>query len=199
MTNNAAFIAIHFHHYYMPFLPPSCRCWTLCESTCARRCSGSGGSQMWTVCTCTASLIASSPGCSGVTARACGAVSPTTGRPEQSYTVAELKLMTQVQCKKDVFTTTKFFKAAQASIAVQLPALLSHPPIPLLQPIHSIAWGAEPQLSIYQFQWQRGQFLLSFNTTRNTVSSEWHRQSDRPSRPRYTLLKALRNERNIRE
>lgn len=35
---------------------------------------------MWTASTCTAFLIASSTGCSGVTAKACGAVSPTPGR-----------------------------------------------------------------------------------------------------------------------
>lgn len=101
MTNNV--IAINFHHYYAfnsrPFLPPSCRCWISCGPTCAWRCSGSGGSPMWTVSTCTAFSIASSTGCSGVTARACGAVSPTTGRPEQTYTVAKFKLM-NFQCKK---------------------------------------------------------------------------------------------------
>lgn len=97
---------------------------------------------MWTVSTCTAFLIASSTGCSGVTARACGAVSPTTGRPEESYTVAELKLMT-FQCKKDMFMTTKFFKAGQTSPAVQLPVLLSHPPIVLFQPIRSISCPPE--------------------------------------------------------
>lgn len=92
---------------------------------------------MWTVSTCTAFLIASSTGCSGVTARACGAVSLTMGRLEQSHTVAELKLIT-FQCKKDVFMTTKFFQAGQTSTAVQLPVLLSHPPAALFQPIHFI-------------------------------------------------------------
>lgn len=37
-------------------------------------------------------------------------------------------------------------------------------------------------------------FSLSFNITRNTVAAEWQRKNDRPSRPCYTLLKALRNE-----
>lgn len=61
------------------FFPPFTRCWILCEPTCARRCSGSGGSPMWTVSTCTTFLTASSTGCSGVTARAYGAASPTAG------------------------------------------------------------------------------------------------------------------------
>lgn len=61
------------------FLPPFTRCWISCEPTCAWRCSGSGGSPMWTVSTCTAFLTASSTGFSGVTARACGAASPTAG------------------------------------------------------------------------------------------------------------------------
>lgn len=40
-------------------------------------------------------------------------------------------------------------------------------------------------------------FLLSFNITRDTLEAEWLRMSDRPSRPCYTLLKALKNERNL--
>lgn len=116
MHINDSHIRLYHHSFpsllrvwFKRFLPPFCRCWISCAPTCAQRCSGSGGSLMWTVSTCTTFLIASSTGCSGVTARACGAASPTAGRPGQSQTGVGFQLVS-FHCKKentvDVFMTT---------------------------------------------------------------------------------------------
>lgn len=61
-------------------LSPSLRCWTLYVPMCAQCCSGSGRSPTWRAFTSTGFLIASSTGCCGATARACGTASPTPGR-----------------------------------------------------------------------------------------------------------------------